>query len=391
MVAKPKFFVYTLTNLLRVTNTISVFCPKERKMSARIRPQIAQQIVETIKDFCGHDINFIDTNGTIFASTNASRVGSFHEIGKTVVTQGKTIQVDTDTSFSGTQKGVNIPVSYHGEIVAAIGISGEPSQVVGYAQLACKVTRLLLWENELESQRSTRKQSLNYVLQALTRGNELNHDFLINVMLQYNVAETDLYRVVLIRLGSLYDPSGQPTLEQEIYQCFRATGSDLYTFIFPNEYLLCLPQDQLTSFRRMAAQLVQNYGDILKIGVGTPIDFVRLDRSYSEAQMAIRSLTCEKGFAVFDDLDLDILLTTVSDFGKKLFLEKVGGNFDEQDRHLLEIYFDNNFSLNKTAEALFLHKNTIQYQLDRIQRRYGYNPREFRDAVVLYLRIKLQQ
>lgn len=360
-------------------------------MPARIRPQIAQQIVETVKDFCGHDINFIDTNGMIFASTNAARVGSFHEIGKTVVTQGKTIQVNADTSFSGTQKGVNIPVSYHGEIVAAIGISGEPSQVVGYAQLACKITRLLLWENELESQISTRKQSLNYVLQALTRGNELNHNFLVSVMRWYNVEETDLYRVVLIRLGSLYNPSDQPTLEPEIYRCFRATGSDLYTFIFPNEYLLCLPQDQLMSFRRMAAQLVRDYGDILRIGVGTPIDFVRLGRSYSEAQIAIRSLLAQKGFAVFDDLDLDILLTAVSDSGKRLFMEKVGGSIDEQDRRLLSTYFENDLSLKRTAEALFMHKNTVQYQLDRVQRRYGYNPREFRDAVMLYLRLQLQR
>ncbi len=358
-------------------------------MPARIRPQIAQQIVETVKDFCGHDINFIDTNGTIFASTNPARVGDFHEIGKTVIAQGKTIQVNTNDSFSGTQKGVNIPVSYHGDIIAAIGISGEPSQVSVYAQLACKITRLLLWENELESQRSSRRQSLNYVLQTLTSGNELNHDFLINVMLQHNVAETDLYRVVLIRLGSLYDPSGQPTLEQEIYQCFHSTGSSLYTFIFPNEYLLCLPQNQLTSFRSIAAQLAGSYSDILQIGIGTPIAFAQLGRSYSEAEMAIRSLTGGKGIAVFDDLDLDILLTTVSDSGKKLFLEKVGYRLDDQDGQLLKAYFDNNLSLKATAEELFLHKNTIQYRLDRIQRRCGYNPREFRDAVVLYLRMML--
>lgn len=358
-------------------------------MPARVRPQIAQQIVETVKDLCGHDINFIDPNGTIFASTNPSRVGDFHEIGKTVIAQGKTIQVNTNDSFSGTQKGVNIPVSYHGDIIAAIGISGEPSQVSVYAQLACKITRLLLWENELESQRSSRKQSLNYVLQTLTRGNELNHDFLVNVMLQYNVAEMDQYRVVLIRLGSLYDPSGQPTLEQEIYQCFHATGSSLYTFIFPNEYLLCLPEDQLASFRAVAAHLAESYGDILQIGIGTPIAFVQLNRSYSEAEMAIRSLKGGKGIAAFDDLDLDILLTTVPDSGKKLFLEKVGSSLDAQDSRLLETYFDNNLSLKATADALFLHKNTIQYRLDRIQRRCGYNPREFRDAVVLYLRMRL--
>lgn len=360
-------------------------------MAARIRPQIAQQIVETVKDFCGHDINFIDKNGIIFASTNPARVGTFHEIGKAVITQGKTIHVDADNSFSGTQKGVNIPVSYHGEIAAVIGISGEPALVSSYAQLACKITRLILRENELESQRSSRKQSLNYCLQNLIGGIPLDHDFLIDIMRQYNVDEDDLFRATVVRMTGQYDPSSQPSLEQEIYQVFQSTGSRMYTFIFPNTYLLCLPQHQLKSFRFMAAQLIQTYPGIFHIGIGTPICLALLHHSYQEAEMALRSLSGERNLAVFDDLDLDILLTAISDSEKKLFLDKTCRALEERDLELLKTYFANNMSLKATAEQLFLHKNTIQYQLDRITRHTGYNPREFRDAVVLYLSSKLLQ
>ena len=45
--------------------------------------------------------------------------------------------------------------------------------------------------------------------------------------------------------------------------------------------------------------------------------------------------------------------------------------------------------LKQASEALYLHKNTLQYQLDRIHRETGYNPREFADAVILYLALKL--
>ena len=46
-------------------------------------------------------------------------------------------------------------------------------------------------------------------------------------------------------------------------------------------------------------------------------------------------------------------------------------------------------SLKVTSDALFMHKNTLQYQLDRIWRNSGYDPRAFQDAVILYLGVKL--
>ena len=65
-----------------------------------IQQAITQQIVEAIKDVCEHDINFIDTNGIIFASTNKKRIGDYHEIGKSVAQTGKSIEVTTDDSFA---------------------------------------------------------------------------------------------------------------------------------------------------------------------------------------------------------------------------------------------------------------------------------------------------
>ena len=61
----------------------------------------------------------------------------------------------------------------------------------------------------------------------------------------------------------------------------------------------------------------------------------------------------------------------------------------EKDQALLRAYFAAGRSLKRTCETLYLHKNTLQYQLDRIHRETGYNPRCFADAVVLYLALKL--
>jgi len=54
---------------------------------------------------------------------------------------------------------------------------------------------------------------------------------------------------------------------------------------------------------------------------------------------------------------------------------------------LLENYYDAEGSLERCAERLFLHKNTVQYRLKRIAERTGYDPRSIRRAPLYYLAI----
>ena len=76
-------------------------------MQIKIDHSLATQIVNTVKDVCGQDVNFIDQSGIIFASTNPERVGTFHEIGQKAAATGNTIEVSSDNSFYGSQKGIN--------------------------------------------------------------------------------------------------------------------------------------------------------------------------------------------------------------------------------------------------------------------------------------------
>lgn len=95
----------------------------------KLDKSLAFQVVNTIKDTCGQDINFIDKQGMIFASTNADRIGTFHTHGHKAAQTEQTIEVFSDDDFPGTQKGINMPLYYHGSFLAVIGITGEPDQV----------------------------------------------------------------------------------------------------------------------------------------------------------------------------------------------------------------------------------------------------------------------
>ena len=72
-------------------------------------------------------------------------------------------------------------------------------------------------------------------------------------------------------------------------------------------------------------------------------------------------------------------------------MEKTVSHLSKKDQALLKTYFSVNMSLKETAEQLFLHKNTLQYQLDKIWKNTRYNPREFKDATILYIALKLKE
>ena len=358
-------------------------------MALSIRQNIAQQIVEAVKDVCSHDINFINSKGIIFASTNKKRIGDFHEIGLQVIQTGQTIEVDTDHGFFGTQKGVNIPFIHKGDVSAVIGISGEPEEVRKYAYLAQKITSLILKEHELEIYEQTKKTQLNYVIRSIILHEYINPEYLKSFLKKYHTSLDASYQTVLVKLDSRYNPSNLSMIEQYIYQAFEATGSPLYTFNYSNEYVLFLETKNLSKYLYIFEQLGKKHAPLLKIGIGHCAPLSRQYSSYHSAKTAVNSLFSNESLAVFDDLDLEILFENLSDDSKKMFLKKTVMALSEKEQKLLKTYFSSNMSLKDTSEQLYIHKNTLQYQLDRIGKITGYNPRSFKDASVLYVGLKL--
>ncbi|MDD5934868.1 MAG: sugar diacid recognition domain-containing protein [Clostridiales bacterium] len=357
-------------------------------MERKISKTLAQQIVETVKDVCGQDVNFIDKNGYIFASTNPKRVQDYHEIGKRVIDSGTLIEVISDNSFLGTQRGVNIPFSYNGEVIAAIGISGVPEKVRKYAYLAQKITSLLLREHELDTQNHNQKAKLNYIIHSLITHEHISSQYFSEFMEKYQISEETMYQTILVKIDKHSNPSNIASLEQQIFQIFDTIGSPLYTFQYPNEYIMLLDSKQLSKWTYLLEKLANNHKKYIRIGVGKVDTLLRQYNSYEAAKLAIHSLAKPDNLAYFEQLDLEILLGSVTNEAKEFFLNRTIASLSKKDCDLLRTYFACDMSLKATCDTLFLHKNTLQYQLDKIWHTCGYNPRSFRDAAILYMALK---
>ena len=63
----------------------------------------------------------------------------------------------------------------------------------------------------------------------------------------------------------------------------------------------------------------------------------------------------------------------------------------DEIKQMIIIWCQQGFSVSNAARALFVHKNTLLYRMDRLKRQTGYDLRVFRDALTLYLMIGMQQ
>ena len=129
--------------------------------------------------------------------------------------------------------------------------------------------------------------------------------------------------------------------------------------------------------------------DRVSIAVGKQIPLIKLSESYHSALIALRNIQ-DHQYINYDVLTLEIILQSISIYDKKDYLNKTIAMLSLEDLNLLHIYFEEDMSLLNTANRLFIHKNTLQYKLDRIHKLCGYNPRKFRDANILYLALKLK-
>ena len=364
-------------------------------MITTVSRTLAQQIVNTVQDICGHDINFINRKGIIFASTNEERIGTFHEIGKKAADTMTAIEVAEEDNYEGTSKGVNIPISHDGAFIAVIGISGEPESVRKYAYLAERITRLLIREQEVNAAARTLTEKKSYLIQVLLSENpaELGTEELSRIeelLAELRIDRTVKKRVLLYRLHPAANAAVPSSAEMKLCQMFERLKISLYCFQYPNEYVGILDEPVFEQNHAQLKGFADSNTDILSAGVGCADHLLHLAHSYSTAQIALKSASSDKPFVLFDDMDLEILLASLSTRSKEAFLAKTLSLLSEEEKELLRVYFEEGRSLLRTSEKLFLHKNTLQYKLDRIHRISGLNPRDFKDSVLLYLAVLLK-
>ena len=100
--------------------------------------KVAKELVEVSSGLLGgRTVNIMDVNGTIVASTEKERVGSFHQGAKEAIETGRQVIIRKDQlgQYPGAREGYNMPLRVNGSVIGAVGIFGTQQELQYLAPL----------------------------------------------------------------------------------------------------------------------------------------------------------------------------------------------------------------------------------------------------------------
>ena len=128
----------------------------------------------------------------------------------------------------------------------------------------------------------------------------------------------------------------------------------------------------------------------IHIAYGTIVGDIReVSRSYKEARMALdvgKIFFEEKSIIAYSTLGIGRLIYQLpiplcKMFIKEIFDGKSPDDFDEETLTTINKFFENNLNVSETSRQLYIHRNTLVYRLDKLQKSTGLDLRVFEDAI----------
>ena len=128
----------------------------------------------------------------------------------------------------------------------------------------------------------------------------------------------------------------------------------------------------------------------VRVGYGNRVyNLQDISKSYQEAMMALevgRIFYVEKEIISYSQLGIGRLIyqlpmSLCDMFIKEVFENGIPDVFDEETMVTIQKFFENNLNISETARQLYVHRNTLVYRLERLEKIIGLDIRKFEDAM----------
>lgn len=206
--------------------------------------------------------------------------------------------------------------------------------------------------------------------------------------------ETEVRRVVYV-IETKYEKDN--TAMEIVKGLFNNQTKDFITAV--NEKSIILVQelreqdgyDEVEQTAQMLRDMLNSEAmSSVKIAYGTIVNEIRqVSRSYKEATMALdvgKIFYMEKSIIAYNKLGIGRLIYQLpiplcQMFMREVFTEVTPDSFDDETLTTINKFFENNLNVSETARQLYVHRNTLVYRLEKLQKSTGLDIRVFDDAL----------
>lgn len=128
----------------------------------------------------------------------------------------------------------------------------------------------------------------------------------------------------------------------------------------------------------------------VKVAYGTIVPELKdVSKSYKEAKMALdvgKIFYAEKNVSAYNTLGIGRLIYQLPVNLCQIFIQEIFGDegpedFDEETLTTINKFFENNLNVSETSRQLFVHRNTLVYRIEKLQKSTGLDIRVFDDAL----------
>lgn len=128
----------------------------------------------------------------------------------------------------------------------------------------------------------------------------------------------------------------------------------------------------------------------VRVAYGTIVGELKdVSKSYKEAKMALdvgKIFYAEKKVTAYNTLGIGRLIYQLPINLCKIFIEEIFGDnvpseLDDETLTTINKFFENNLNVSETSRQLFVHRNTLVYRIEKLEKSTGLDIRTFDDAL----------
>ena len=164
------------------------------------------------------------------------------------------------------------------------------------------------------------------------------------------------------------------------------------------------PGEDYAQMNKVAATILEAAGrdeeGKTHVAYGTIVKEIKeVSRSYKEARMAMdvgKIFSAENDIYAYSSLGIGRLIYQLPIPLCKMFIKEIFGNkspddFDEETLTTINKFFENSLNVSETSRQLYIHRNTLVYRLDKLQKSTGLDLSVFEDAITFKIALMVVQ
>ncbi len=163
-------------------------------------------------------------------------------------------------------------------------------------------------------------------------------------------------------------------------------------------------KDGANELKAVAKSIAEAVGrdedDELHVAYGNIVNELKdVSRSYKEARMALdigKIFFGDQTIIAYSQLGIGRLIYQLPIPLCKMFIKEIFGNktpedFESETFETINKFFENSLNVSETSRQLFVHRNTLVYRLDKLEKSTGLDLRVFDDAMTFKIALMVVQ